>query len=1056
MHPQSERIQQAIQAKLKTLNAATALDTWQFCLIPAGQAAPAGIQSPTFDDRAWETIRLMRTWSSLDGEAWFRTAPALPAAVEGIDLTGSAVEMNFMMVIGGTVYVNGEARYTEPSWCDTRAVPLPLLDHYIPGTPLSLAVQGNAGDGFGLFLHASLHFSRLAEAINALDIVRSQWLFCAYLLEQPGHAGQAHLLEAAAAALNLDALAANDWATWWASVEAGRAVLAPLAAAAKQYTAHLVAHSHIDMNWLWPMAETDAVCRRDFRAMDGLMTRFPEFRFSQSQAATYSMVEKSDPALFAAIRQRVAAGQWDVTASTWVEGDLNTAAGEAIARHFLHTRRYIGERFGVEPVICWEPDTFGHPATMPQILAKAGIRFYYFCRAGKRHPLFWWEGPDGSRVLAVQDLRGYGGVVMPSDIVGSVLDFGQANGLQRSLYVYGVGDHGGAATARDVEMARTITVTPLLPRALPSSTVDFYQKALAEAPADLPVVRSELNTVFEGCYTSHGDIKRYNRDCENRLLSAETAAAIAALYTASAAPNDGLAESWRTLCFHQFHDILCGCAIGVTYNEAQERLDAVLATADRTADAALQALAGSGTAESLAVVVFNPLAWERDDVVAVPLSAFAGRVPAALVDNTGRVLPVQVNPGGADGPELVFVAQQVPALGTLIYRPTAAPEGWTAAPAADAETLTMENGLLRVHVHPASGAIDQLIDIAASRDLAGPWGGWGPEAKVNAGMLNRLQIAWEQPHGMSAWNIGDITRTENLITGAEVRLAEVGPVYTAIEVRRRFLHSSLVQRIVLYRGLWRIDCETEIDWHERGNAHDDAPLLAVTFTPYLGRTEATFEVPFGSVQRAADGRESPALRWADLSEVDPLIPLAGTGPARAMGLTLLNNCKYGHRAQGNTLGLTLVRASYEPDVNPDEGAHRLTYSLYPHTAGWREAGTVRQAGQLNQPLQAAVLPVPTVPAAWTGKAALDCDAPNVLVTAVKLAEDQPVQGRALVIRLVEMHGKPVDAHLTVAWPIRQATEVDLVERPVADVAASPDGLHVAFKPYEIRTLKLIL
>ena len=964
----------------------------------------------------------------------------------GIPLAGSRLELDIFLPIGAGVYVNGKERYREPSWADTRAVPLLLAEKLDPSAPLALVVRCNAGDGFGLFVFAKLRASAIEQTVFALDTVRAQLTFTRFLAEK---AGKLPVWEQAAAALNLDALAANDWEAWQASVAAAMAALAPFAEEAKRYTAHLVAHSHIDMNWLWPMAETIDVCKRDFAAMDGLMARYPEFRFSQSQAATYRVIEQEQPELFERMRARIASGAWDVTANTWVEGDLNTASGEALVRQLLHARRYLDEKFGVAPLICWEPDTFGHPATMPQILAKSGIRYYYFCRAGKRHPLFWWEGIDGSRVLGMQDLRGYGGDVMPSDIVGSVLDCAKPYATQRGLFVYGAGDHGGSGTARDIEAARAITATPLLPRAEPSATVPFYEQALADVasgPSPFPVVRGELNTVFEGCYTSHADIKRLNREWENGLVTAEAVATLAKLLTGADYPLAELAEAWRTGCFHQFHDILCGCAISVTYREAHERLAEVLATAQQATDDALHALAGAldaGAGVDPAIAVFNPLGCARDDVVRVPLSQLGGAIPSWLVDDAGNRVPAQVS-----GDVLVFVAKDVPAFGARVFRPAEAPATEAGSVVqADAGDRTLDNGLLKLRVHSASGALDHLVDVATGRDLGGPWAGWGPEAKTSAGMLNRLQILWEQPHGMSAWNIGDITRIDNLITGAEVTVIESGPVHAAVEVKRQFLKSSLTQRIVLWQGLRRVDFETEVDWHERGSAHADAPMLRATFAPYLGQTDATFEIAFAGLQRPADGREVPALRWADVSE-------RGGGD----GLSLLNNCKYGHQAHGNTLGLTLVRASYEPDVNPDEGLHRFTYSLYPHAGDWQEAATVNQAAGLNQPLLAVVLP-----SAKPGRAAktlrpgqpgLTCDAPNVVISAIKLAEEQPASGEAVIVRVYEAHGKPAEARLRPAWPIARAEETDLIEHRIADLPLADGVVTLTLAPHEIKTVRL--
>ena len=1080
--PDSASLATHIEAKLDQFAAASAVGPWRFHVYLPGEA-PAEAPQSSFDDSGWEEAALPRTWSSLDGEGWFRTSIDLPGEVQGVSLAGSKLELDIFLTIGATVYVNGIQCYREPSWADSRAVPLLLSESLRPGQPVTLAVRCNAGDGFALFALAALRISALAEAVYRLDLLRSQLAFTRFLMDRQVRKGAPDAARLSAwqsgvALLDVSALDANDWPRWYTSVDAALSALAPFRAEAKQFTAHLVAHSHIDMNWLWPMQETIDVCQRDFAAMDQLMARYPEFRFSQSQAATYSLTEQRDPGLFERVRERVAGGKWDVTAATWVEGDLNLSSGEAQARQLLHARRYIRDRFGMAPVICWEPDTFGHTATFPQLLARSGVKFYYFCRAGKRHPLFWWEAPDGSRVLAAQDLRGYNGVVTPGNVAGCVMDFAAPHGLQRGLYVYGVGDHGGSGTARDVEAARRIDAEPLMPRALPSSTVAFFEAALADLTASaegsatddlgLPVVRDELNTVFEGCYTSHGDIKRLNREAENALLSGEAVATVAASAAGAAYPAAELAEAWRTACFHQFHDILCGCAISVTYREAHERLREAIGTAKQVTASALSALAqamdtgvGAGkytVSKGVRIVVFNPLAWARSDLVRVPLSALGGARVKVVVDDAGQHHPAQVS-----GDELVFVAAGVPALGGRFYR--LMPEGEVAAGevSTNSSTFTLENGLLRLRVHPESGALVQLLDLEQGRDLAGAWGGWGPEAKSSSGMLNRLQVLWEQPHPMSAWNIGDISRVDHLVKGADVRVLESGPVRGVIEVRRRFLKSSLVQRIALYRGLRRIDFETEVEWHERGNAHEDAPMLRASFGAALGSSRATFEVPFAGLERVADGREVPAQRWADLSE------LAGQrrSGASGYGLSLLTDCKYGFQAQGNTLGLTLLRASYEPDVNPDEGTHRFTYALYPHAGDWREAGTLEQAAQLNQPLLAMVTDghrgrlQPCRPF-------LSCESRKrggaVVVSALKLAEDQPASGKALIARVFEAHGQPAQATLRLSQRIATVETVSITEESLSSDSAGElavsfthrGTVRLRLEPYEIKTVKIVL
>jgi alpha-mannosidase len=623
--------------------------------------------------------------------------------------------------------------------------------------------------------------------------------------------------------------------------------------------------------------------------------------------------------------------------------------------------------------------------------------------------------------------------------------FAEPYDIDCGLFVYGAGDHGGGATRRDIETARSIDAAPFLPHARPSTTHAFYEQALEEAH-NLPVVRGEMNTVYEGCYTSHGDIKRMNRDGENHLLTAESVAAMAAVLADGTYPLDELAESWRTVCFHQFHDILCGCAIGVTYREAAERMGEVLATARQTTDQAMQALATAASPGSDGgpyLVVFNPLAWERDDVVQVPLEQFGGNPPAALLDDNGARLPVQVSGG-----TLLFVAKSIPALGVRVYRPVDQPAQDDGAGChADGDHLVLVNGLLGLRVHPGSGALDGLFDLETGRDLVAPSFDRRPEVKGHAGQINRMQVLWEEPHSMSAWNIGDITRVDHLITGAQVSVVEAGPVRATIEVRREFLNSRLLQRIMLYRGLRRIDFETEVDWHERGSAHADAPMLRVTFTPHLGQTRATFEIPFAGLERPADGREVPALRWADISEI-------AEGPSgQTYGVSLLNNGKYGHQAHGNTLGLTLLRASYEPDNNPDEGVHRFTYTLFPHPGSWQEAGTLRQAAQLNQPVLATVVEGGTG-ALRSGQAGVRCRPASAVVSALKLAEDQPAEGRAIIVRIYEAHGQPAEVTLSPAWPVARAEEVDLIERHTADLIVVDGPVKLVLGPHEFKTIKL--
>lgn len=1021
---------------------------WHFWHGPAGVMSEE--QALHGDLSGWQEVTLPVGWSTADGDTWLRTSLAYPEAVEGISTAGVSAEMVLILPVCSHVYVNGQIAAQADWWLDGRVSPIPLAERVEPGKRIEIACFVPQGDGLGGLGRVAVQYQRVQAMLLELELLRAQLSFSYALARRSGDTARLEAWQQAVARLPWAHLQARRWDDWRSGAAQVIEALAVLTPEAKEYIVYAAAHAHIDMNWLWPWEDTVDVVRRDFRTMDELMARYPQFHFSQSQASTYWAMEQHDPEVLARVRERVREGRWEVTANTWVENDLNMSSGEATAHHFLYTRRYMQQLFGVTSRVVWEPDTFGHPATMPQIARKGGGEYYYFCRGGPRYPLFWWEGLDGTRLLAFQDLHWYLGELLPRVVADSAIELAEQYDLKSSLVVYGAGDHGGGATARDIEVALLIDRAPCMP-SVRLSPVEAFFDAVHEAAPELPVFKGEMNPVFAGCYTSHADIKRLNRTGETALLDAETTATVAALLADAPYPRAEMEQNWRDILFQQFHDILCGCGIGLTSLTAHRWAEPAIARTREITRRALDALVarldlGQDTRPSLLVrpcwVVYNSLPWTRGDLVRLPVEWEC----AWVVDDQGRAIPAQ-----RAGVELLFMAEDVPALGFRVYRPgDMSPLPDDAQVVHSPAYLTLENEYLRFTVDARSGAISHLYDKEAKRDLTLHARG-DPGAELDTrGVLNRMQIWWEQPHGMSAWKIGDISRVDHLVAGAEVRLVESGPVRGTIEVQRRFLNSRLVQHIRLYRDSRRIDFETEVEWHEKGSATSDAPMLRVCFEPSLGQTEANFQVPFGVLRRPADGQEVVAQMWADLSETD----------GRGYGVSLLNNCKYGYQAHGNSLGLTLIRASYEPDRNPDEGMHTFTYSFYPHLGSWREAAVERRAQELNRPLMA-VATSPTVQSTASaslrpGVSLLRCQPENVSVSAFKYAE----AGDGLILRLVETHGVAVTAEISLAAPVAAAREVSLAEEPLPaadDSVRLVDGsVQVEMKPHEIKTIHLRL
>ncbi len=899
----------------------------------------------------------------------------------------------------------------------------------------------------------------------------------AFLQAQPADIANGRALWEAAIAELAQGLAAGTKSTELAiKVEK---ILSPFAAAAKAYTVHCIGHAHIDMNWMWPWPETVDICHDTFTTVNRLMDEFPAFRFSQSQASTYLAMEQHSPEIFAAIKRRIAAGQWEVTANLWVEGDKNLAAGEALCRQILLAKRYLRERLGLgyeQTLLAFEPDTFGHTATIPQILRRAGIRYYYFCRAGREHQLFWWEAPDGSRVLAWNDSKlWYLGPVKPENAV-EVLRHAQATGMKDYLLVYGVGDHGGGPTRRDLRLIEEMNDWPIWPAYRFSTFAAYF--ALAEQAADrLPVVRGELNYVFRGCYSSQSNIKRANRFAENMLVRAESLAAAAHALGWTPYPRAALAAGWRNTAFNQFHDILPGSGVKATYEYAQGLFQETRTLSGMAWKHAAEQLAarlpGATDGQERAVVVFNPQPWPRTEgtqarVFDMPRSTKAVTLTAA----SGTPVDAQVVGAGAywghEYVDVAWTATAIPGLGYSAYRVKAAgpgadllgagveprwlgnrddPAPWPAgARAWAAPDGRMQNEFYRLQIEPQSGCVISLIDRRNGAELVPPG--------VRLGLL---QVLYEAPHGMSAWEIGPITRTVELAAGGRMRVVESGPVRAVIRCEHMLNDSKLAVDVVLHAGVARVDFRLQISWLETGNAQKDAPMLKMAFPLALTSTSAQFEAAFGAVTRPAAGAEVPTQQWMALS--------GRTASGSPYTAAILNDSKYGCDINGATMRMTLLRSSYEPDPYPELGNHEIRLSFASQPGEVQVGELIRWGQAFNNPLQALAVYAEGAPQTGALAAAKVAAAEQLAATggflsiepaavgyaALKLAEESD----DLVLRLFETEGVETTARIALHLPVAEAREASTLEEATEQRYSVQDGtLTVPLQPYELKTLLL--
>jgi len=891
-------------------------------------------------------------------------------------------------------------------------------------------------------------------------------------------------------------------------VARGEAILAPIGQAAKTYTLLCVSHAHIDMNWMWSWPETVAVTHDTFQTMLALMDEFPEFIFTQSQASVYDLVERYNPAMYEAIRQRVRQGRWEVTASQWVEGDKNMSSGESISRHLLYTREYFRDKFDLSPEdvqVDFEPDTFGHPATLPAILARGGVKYYYHCRGSHGPHLYWWIGPDDSRLLALNDVVWYMCAIEPN-IADPLVEFAQATGLRFKTVLYGVGDHGGGPTRRDLRRIAELNRWPVFPNVQCSTLHDFFRRAEREARPDLPEVVGERNFVFTGCYPSQARQKWANRHGENLLYAAEAAATIGEQVAGVPYPRENLEEAWKHLLFDQFHDILPGSGTRDTRHYAMGRAQESQAAASMARSNALRALSARVDSESLraafaqdagraykdaqesgrslgagvgfatgtggesafsatqtsdrAFLVFNPLPYARSEVVEAKLWDTALDEGQLVVTAEGaQPRPVQVlDRGRYWGHEYITIAfpVEVPALGyrVVCISDRRAELGLPAAEGGDpwAGMLgswrviqppghTLENEFLRVRLDPASGGMASLVDKRTGRE-------WVPEG----GLSGTLQYNVEANEGMSAWVIGQFLTREDLLDGGRLVQVHDGPYVQCYRWTRTVGNSRLELDITLRQGSPRVEYRLRVDWREMGHAERGIPHLRVRFPLSVDRPEARYEIPYGSIRRDLfDGQEVPAQRWADVRATGFL---GRDGP----GVTLVNSSKYGHSLEGNTLGLTLLRASIEPDPLPDLGEHVIEYALLPHSAGWTVGDGMRAGEEMNIPLVVASCGFHEgdLPSALSFVAV---EPVNVRLVALKQGQDSVGGTRGgIVLRLVEVEGRETEAKITLSPEFvpegASAVEVDALERPVEGGSARLEEgtLAVTLPAYGIVTV----
>jgi alpha-mannosidase len=876
----------------------------------------------------------------------------------------------------------------------------------------------------------------------------------------------------------------------------------------KQPTLYVVPYAHLDTQWRWEFPQTiSEFLLKTMRVNFDLIEKYPHYVFNWTGANRYRLMKEYFPTDYAKVKKYVDAGRWYPAGSSMEEGDVNLPSAEAIIRQVLYGNTYFRQEFGKASAEYMLPDCFGFPASLPSILAHAGVKGFSTQKlssgwqpapkvGGPDSPeqtpmgipfnVGLWEGPDGKTIIAALNPGGYGSniaVDLSKEPTGPGENWvkrvqldGEVTGVFADYKYVGTGDTGGSTedyTARMLEAMVTKTATPL-PNpgrggrgtppppegppvkmgdgpltVIPTTADQMFLDIKPEMTSRMPRWKGDLELINHsaGSLTSEAYHKRWNRKNEVLADDAEKASLAASwLRFGRPYPQKRLNDAWTLVMGGQFHDTGAGTATPKSYEFAWNddvialnQFASVLTDATQTVASALDT-----QTKGTAVVVYNPLNIEREDVVEAAVALPAGTKGVTVTAPDGKVVPAQI-----EGDKVVFVAK-VPSVGFAVY---------DVAPAADAMASTLkvnvraggrggagrggaanntptslENDRYRVTVDN-NGDVASIFDKLVNRELL--------SAPV------RLAISNDHPSQWPAWNMDfdqEQAPPRTFVRGAQARIKENGAARVTVEITRTNTEGShFVSSVSLSAGDAgnRVEFGESIDWKTLyANLKATVPFAA-------SNEDATYNWGLGTVRRpnATERQfEVASHQWIDL-----------TDRSNSFGATLLTDVKNGSdKPNNNTLRLTLLRSpgvdtSYTDQADQDWGHHDIVFGIAGHRGDWHDGQTDWQGYRLNQPLVAFEA---TKHEGALGKqfSLVTVSNPRIQVMALKKAE----LSDEVILRMVEMDGRPQEnVVVKFAGAIQAAREVNGQELPVAGTPTVSNGTLVTnFTGYQPRTFAL--
>ena len=792
-----------------------------------------------------------------------------------------------------------------------------------------------------------------------------------------------------------------------AGLAAARTALGQSAAGGRKVL-HIIGYSHIDAAWLWPWSDGADSVLDTFRSALNRINETTGFRYTHSSSAHYRWVEKADPAMFTQIKQQIREGRWEVAGGWPVEPDCNIPSTESFVRHSLYGKEYCRRALGVDVKIAMNPDSFGHAAGLPTILKSAGYGYYAFMRPQEhemRLPhLFWWEGPDGSRVLTMRIWKDYDPGSKAEEMIRQSKDQLFSPGLNHAAMFLGVGDHGGAVTRAQIHKVLELQKDPELPE-LRWSTLAEYFSAVEKSPgfANVPVVKGELQHHARGCYSAYGEGKFLNRRAERALGESEAISVAAGLAIDHGYPAKEFAESWWKVTFCQFHDMMAGTSLYRDYAEVRDALGYATETALTSKVEALQAMAmqvdTSGVKEN-ALLLFNPLPWPRKALAEVIVSSeWKNAGPMCLAAKDGQRIGAQWRPSPSMTnffPRLSAVVE-LPACGykvfELVHEEAALRDKY-------AENFKLNDGGFGIASLKAADGTELLsrpVGLVAIRDTSDTW----------------------------AHDIAQFREELGRPTFEAASVVEDGPLTRITRHRARWRDSEIVLNIRQIAGLDAVELHFVIDWHEREQ------ILKLEIPTALTQARIFAKVPGAVLERHTNGEEEPYQDWAAVQ---------GTIGGSEYTIALINNSTYSYDCQEGLLRTVLIRsapfARHNPNQVPrdddnawqDQGRQERTFWLLGGKGAYTQFALDRRAEEMQSPAEHVMDSAHAGRLPWE-QSFLEVAPANVQVLAIKRAESAD---DSAVIRLQERSG--------------------VATKAVVRSGAFGLDLEVVLRPWELKTL----